>query len=488
MQTSIRFILDNRIVEIDFSLSQELKPTTTVLNYLRSLPDHKGVKEGCAEGDCGACTVVIGECGEHGQLVYKSIDSCLVFLPMVHGKQIITIENLAVVEQGEKKLHPVQQMMVEESGSQCGYCTPGIVMSLFGIYKNHNDPDKEIIQDALAGNLCRCTGYRSIQEATRKACSPGHSDHFSENEKNVYQLLQRILKDQKPLELNGSGQKYFKPFSLKDALRLRKDHPEAILINGSTDIALRQTKKNEGLSSIIDLSGVDELKHYQLAHNQILIGAGATLERVRQKTRDELPALSEICTYFGSLQIRNLATIGGNICSASPIGDTIPVLIAYRAKVIIQSLSGERILDLEDFIRGYRITDLKKDELLTGIIIPKPDKDTKVVSYKVSRRRDLDISTVSAAFRLKLQEKKIIEFIIVYGGMAEMTKRATGTESFLLGKEWTEEIVCNAGEVLDGEFNPISDARSEAGFRSKVARNLLLKFFHHIAGDNNLLH
>lgn len=477
MQNTIRFVLDNKIVDVNFAEFPELKPTTTVLNYLRWLPTHKGVKEGCAEGDCGACTVVIAEPDNDGKLVYTTIDSCLVFLPMIHGKQLITIENLATDRNREQVLHPVQQTMVETNGSQCGYCTPGIVMSLFGLYKNHNNPSREIIYDALTGNLCRCTGYQPIVEAAEKACSLRGKDHFSEYENAILTLLQEINSNHDSLGLITEKQKYFKPFTYQQALRLREENPNAIIINGSTDVALRQTKKKELLSEILDLSGVTEIKTFREEDNCFVFGAGSSLEQLRKFSENKLPALHEMLNVFGSLQIRNVATIGGNIGSASPIGDMLPLLFAHGASVKLNSSSAERIVAIEDFIQGYRKTALADNELITEVIIPVPDDESQLRAYKVSKRKDLDISTVCAAFRLKLGKETVTEIVLAYGGMAATTKRATNTENFLAGKEWSRQNVEAAMQILTNEFAPISDARSEAQFRTTASRNLLLKFY-----------
>ncbi len=477
MQNTVRFVLDDRIVEVDFSKFPELKPTTTALNYLRSLPAHKGVKEGCAEGDCGACTVVIAELNSNNKLVYKTLDSCLVFLPMIHGKQLITVENLAISEKKEKILHPVQQLMVDTNGSQCGYCTPGIMMSLFGLYKNHHNPSREIIEDALTGNLCRCTGYQPIIEAAQRACTNNGKDHFTGKEKDTIALLKEITDNKKTLEIKTEKQKYLKPFTLKEALRLRKESPNAILVNGATDLALRQTKKKELLTSIIDISGVDELKSFSEDKENFIFGAGLSMEEVRKFSSDKLPALYKILKVFGSLQIRNIATIGGNVGSASPIGDTLPVLFAYGAKIKLCSGTSERTVNIEEFIKGYRQTDLKNDELITEVIVPKYGNDTLVDSYKVSKRKSLDISTVSGAFRLKLDNEKVTEIVLAFGGMAAVTKRAVKTEKFLNGKKWSRENVEAAMSILAEEFTPLSDARSKAEFRRVAAKNLLMKFY-----------
>ncbi|NTW32155.1 MAG: xanthine dehydrogenase small subunit [Bacteroidetes bacterium] len=477
MNNIVRFVLDNKIVEIDFFKKQELKPTTTVLNYLRSYPEHKGVKEGCAEGDCGACTIVVAELDKNEKLVYKTLDSCLVFLPMIHGKQLITVENLAIEGTKEKILHPVQQLMVETNGSQCGYCTPGIIMSLFGLYKNHNNPSREIIEDALTGNLCRCTGYQSIIEAAQKACTVKGKDHFSEKEKDVVKMLKNIAENKESLVLSTENQKYFKPFSLEEALIIRLENPDAIIINGSTDVALRQTKKNEHFAKILDISGVEELKTFYEDKDCYVFGSGISIEQVKNFSKETLPALYKMLSVFGSLQIRNIATIGGNAGSASPIGDTLPLLFAYGAKLKLTSGAGDRVIEIEDFIKGYRQTDLGNDELIKEIIIPKTDNSTKINSFKISKRKDLDISTVSGAFKLKLEQENVSEIILAYGGMAATTKRAVNTEKFLTGKKWSKKNVEEAMNIVAEEFTPLSDARSEAEFRTIAAKNLLMKFY-----------
>jgi xanthine dehydrogenase small subunit len=473
MNSQISFVLDGRLEAIDFRDASGLTPTTTVLNYLRSLPTHKGVKEGCAEGDCGACTVVLGERDADGKMHYKSVDSCLVFLPMIHGKQLVTVEDLKS-QKGE--LHPVQQAMVETGGSQCGYCTPGFVMSLFSLYKNKDQPSRADIDDALTGNLCRCTGYRPIVEAAAKSCIHQGNDVLTVLEPKVSGLLKSIPHEAVRLQTNN--QEYFRPVSLTEALRLKRDHREAIVLCGATDQALRVTKKHELLKQIIDLSGLDEIKTISENVSSVVIGAGVCLSEIMSKVHSHFPALHVMLSVFGSQQIRNLATLGGNLGTASPIGDTLPVLMAYNARVLLESIGKKREVPMDDFITGYRQTARKPDELITGIIIPKMTNGAVVKAYKVSKRKDLDISTVSAAFRLELTGGKRIENIkLVYGGMAERTKRATRTEEFLTGKNWEREAVAEAMLQLGKEFKPISDARSGAEFRTVAARNLLLKFW-----------
>ena len=482
MNNTIQFILDDKIVEIDFSKETNLKPTTTVLNYLRNLNNHKGVKEGCAEGDCGACTIVLAELNKENKLIYKAVDSCLVFLPMIHGKQLITVENLSDKKNGETVLHPVQKSMVNFFGSQCGYCTPGFIMSLFALYKSHINPGREIIEDALTGNLCRCTGYLPILEAAQSACQNISEDKFSANENDIIYKLKSISKNKTSILLEKEKQIYFHPQSLDDALMLKKHYKNAIVTNGATDIALRQTKKNEPLFEILDISGIREIKNISEREDGYFIGAGVTLESLKQFSESKLPAHFSILKVFGSLQIRNVATIGGNIGSASPIGDLLPVLFVYNAEVIIQSMLTKRDVEINNFIKGYRKTDIQADELITSVFIPKPENNSIIKSYKISKRKDLDISTVSLAVKLILEKKIVKDIILAYGGMAEITKRAENSESYLKNKIWNRENVEEAMKIIYDEFTPLSDARSGSEFRRITAKNLLLKFF--IEGQN----
>lgn len=476
MQSKISFVLDGKIKTIDFKNNLKHTPTTTVLNYLRSLPNHKGVKEGCGEGDCGACTVVLTELSG-GKIKYSAVNSCLIFLPKIHGKQLITVENIKLPD---GKLHPVQQAMVDLNASQCGFCTPGIVMSLFALYKNRPRPSRAEIEDALTGNLCRCTGYKPIIDAAQKALKTPKNDHFSKQEKEIVKMLKSISKDS--LYIETENQKYYLPVNLNELLNLRTRFPEALIINGATDAALRVTKGHELLKEIIDVSNIAELKEIKEERDSIYFAAGVTVNEVMQFSKKSFPALYQMGAVFGSKQIRNLATIGGNLGSASPIGDLLPVLTAYNAQVVLQSAKGKRLVDMDGFITGYRKTVLRKNEIIKGVRIPKINNGVLIKSYKVSKRKDMDISTVSAAFRLELNNNGLIDSIkIIYGGMAEMTKRAKSVEAFLKGKAWKRETVENAMPLFDKDFKPISDARSGAEFRSIAARNLLLKFW----GDTN---
>jgi xanthine dehydrogenase small subunit len=473
-------VLDGKIVSPDFGSSPRLTPTTTVLNYLRGLPVHKGVKEGCAEGDCGACTVVVGELGGDGRLRYRAVDSCLVLLPMLHGKQLITVENL-----NGDRLHPVQVAMVETNGSQCGFCTPGFVMSLFSLYKNSNHPSREEIDDALTGNLCRCTGYKPIIQAAADSCVHEGIDLFTGEEPRVAGLLRSIR--QESIRLTTDEQVYFRPASTGEAITLKHEHPDAILICGATDVALRVTKRHELLEEIIDLSGIEEMRSITDDGASMRIGAGACLSDVMAAVQEYFPALGDMLAVFGSRQIRNLATLGGNLGTASPIGDTLPVLLAYGARIVVEGINGRRELPLDGYFTGYRKTQRKPDELITSIILPKQKNGAIVRAYKVSKRKDLDISTVSAGIRLELNSGKISSLVLAYGGMAERVKRARSAEQNLLGKAWSRESVEQAMELIDRDFTPLSDARSGAEFRKLAARNLLLKFWSDTIAHHQLI-
>ena len=473
MKSAIAFVLDGKVVGIDFDRASQLTPTTTVLNYLRGLPQHRGVKEGCAEGDCGACTVVIGELRTDRTIDYRAVDSCLLFLPMIHGKQLITIENL---KDSSGQLHPVQQAIVDAHGSQCGYCTPGIVMTLFALFKGVNKPSREEIADALAGNLCRCTGYEPILKAAAATCDGKGRDHFTADEARIAELLESIPSN--GISLSTDLQRYDQPATMDECLVLMEKFPDAHIINGATDVALTVTKKFEVLSHIIDCSRIAELRSVSSDGHGLTIGAGVPISEVMKLVKNDFPGLYQMLTVFAARQIRNVATLGGNIGTASPVSDTLPVLMAYGAEIILQSRRGIRRVKADSFVKGYRMTNRRPDELITAVVMPRQSSATCIRTYKVSKRRDLDIATVSAAFRLDLDERGIVSDItLAYGGMAECTRRSLSAETFLKGRAWTRQQVEEAQAFVDKDFNPISDVRGGAEFRKIAARNLLLKFW-----------
>ncbi len=473
---TLKFVLDGRIVEIDF-VKSKLHPSTTVLNYLRSLPGHKGTKEGCAEGDCGACTVVLGELVEN-RISYSAVDSCLLFLPAIHGKQLITVENLANHEGNNILLHPVQQAMIDHYASQCGFCTPGIVMSLFALYKSDLPVNRNNIIQALSGNLCRCTGYDPIYQAALQCCLHRIPDHFTRQEPEISELLKYICDESTGLEIKTPNQYYFLPKTLPEAIEFRASNPDARVINGATDTAIQQNKNFEFHKIILDLSAIQELKTIRKEKDGVYLSAGTTIEMLKNFAETELKILLPLLDVFASWQIRNVATIGGNLATASPIGDLIPVFIALKAKVELISQQGNRWVEISDFITGYRKNCIQPDELILGVFLPSVNPGVIFKTEKVSNRRDLDISTLSLAMRLETCHEKVVkEIILAFGGMADQPKRAFQTEQFLTGQVWSGPVIGQAMKLLEQDFTPICDARASALYRLKASKNLLLKMF-----------
>lgn len=480
MQSSVSFVLDDRIVTVDFHAGSGMTPTTTVLNYLRALPHHMGVKEGCAEGDCGACTVVLGELSD-GHMRYRAVDACLVFLPMLHGKELITVENL---KSSTGELHPVQQSLVDNYGSQCGFCTPGFVMSLFALYQNKMNLTEAEVRTALTGNLCRCTGYKPIVDAAMLACVSRREDHPPQDPAPASHLLQTIPAGD--ILLTTERQTYFRPATIRAAMELKHEHADALVVNGATDVALRVTKKHELLPLVLDLSGIEELRGVTEEKGAITVAAGVSIAEFLELCRGHFPAIAEMLSVFGSVQIRNLATIGGNLGTASPVGDLMPVLIAHKAQIVLRSLRGERRVKAAEFVTGYRHTASLPDELITAVVLPRISPRAIIKSYKVSKRRDLDIATVSSGFRLELENgNHIKEIILAYGGMSDRVQRAENAEAFLQGKTWDRPTIEMAMRKVDTDFTPISDARGSATMRRIAARNLLLKFWTESVGNGD---
>ncbi len=471
----IRFILDNQLVSIDCR-KQNLLPSTTVLDYLRSDEGHKGTKEGCAEGDCGACTVVLAELDANQQLTYRAVDSCLLFLPALQGKQLITIENLAHYSKTGIQLHPVQQAMVDKHASQCGYCTPGLTMSLFAMYKSSTSPSLENISRGLAGNLCRCTGYQSINEAAKLSLHKPDNDVFTNNERQTITSLKHLMVSFDGLEIQHPEQHYFLPKNLHDALGIKQTYPNILVVNGATDVAVRQNKSGIYPTSILDLSMVQEIKQLRTTKGSFMIGAACSVEVLRKLVKKKYTEFSPILEHFASQQIRNIASIGGNLCTASPIGDLLPVLQVLNAKVILQSITSRREMKVSDFITGYRTTQLDKDEILTEIFIPKKAGNFYYFSEKVSTRNDVDIASLCFAMKMHCDDNQIIETIdLIFGGMAARVKHAEETEKFLRGKAVSDALRSELSTVISLDFEPLNDARSTKEYRLMVAQNLIVK-------------
>lgn len=467
----ISFVYRNKIQTIDFKESK-FTPNSTLLEFIRSNQNTKGTKEGCNEGDCGACTVVLIE-KTNNQIKYRAINSCVMFLPSVHGKQILTIEDIGSVD----KLHPIQQIFIDQHASQCGFCTPGFIMSLFAQKADKINSTKEELVEAVTGNLCRCTGYEPI---VNSAYDISKLDDLQQFNTHLREDLIDQIDISKTIVINKDVYKFFIPSSINKALKLKSENKNAVITSGSTDLVLKVTKRKEAIEEIIDISSIQEIQGIYETDTEYVFGAGTKIEDIYQFSKEKLPALANMLAYFGAKQIRNRATIGGNIATASPIGDILPVLYAYKAKITIAGAK-ERVIDVDSFITGYRQTVLNDDELISNIIIPKINKNQKVKSYKISKRLNLDISTVSAGFNLLVDNNNnVLDILLAFGGMAEMTKRAQKTEQFLLNKEFNQENVILSSKILQTEFKPISDARSSKETRSIMAKNLLIKFYEEI--------
>lgn len=472
---TLQFWLNDRRIEV-----VGVNGTTTLLRYLRDHLSETGTKEGCAEGDCGACTVALLEERPGEAPTYRAVNSCLLFLPMLQGKRVYTVEGLRDRSRSPDDpaaYHPAQLALVETRGSQCGYCTPGIVMSLFeATYREDMGADWQI-DEQLAGNLCRCTGYRPIREAGRKVAGMRPDDVFRATMEQ-YRAHDAALDITAVDGLDGE-QRYIQPTSFEGLWAARAEHPDAVLVSGGTDLALRVTKFKEHFPVVIGLEGLAELREIERTPLGWSIGAGVSLTRVMEFVGTELQALHKMLWVFGSRQVRSRATLGGNLVNASPIGDTAPVLAALGAMVVVRGSGGERQIDLGDFFTGYRKTALDGDEIVVRVLIPEVPRGAYCASYKVSKRREMDISTVSAGMYVELNGGGVVRRIrLSYGGMSAVAgARATRTEAALLGREWTRANVEAALDQVDADFLPIADHRGTARYRATVARNLLLGFW-----------
>ena len=471
IQNHIDFLFNDELVQLELDVPGSWSSTTTVLEWLRSKDMYTGTKEGCGEGDCGACTVVIAE-EIQGELRYKSITSCIVFLPYLNGKQLITIEHLSTEFQGKIHLHSVQSILSKHNGSQCGFCTPGMVMSLVSYYKNlDNETD---IDHSLSGNLCRCTGYESIKNAAVEIQTISRIDGFSSSEQSNLERIREIKHSSKSFRTAH----YFQPKTLVEALVLKEQLPELAVVAGATDMSLLKTKKRLTLPSLLDISQIDELKNIIKRDGFYEIGCLVTIEQLFQELKDVWPDFAQILALFGSQQIRNMATVGGNLGSSSPIGDLLPLLMSHQTDIVIQDSTTTRRESIFDFFIDYRKNSLSLNEIITKIFIP-VDAEWIFWSEKLSKRKQLDISTVTAAFGLRLTAgNNIGAVILAFGGMAVVPLRATETEDFLLGKPMSDELFSIAAELIMGEFQPLSDVRSSSEGRLIMASNLLRKFYY----------
>jgi xanthine dehydrogenase small subunit len=438
----------------------------TVLEYLRTRTNLTGTKEGCAEGDCGACTVIVGEiCND--EIYYKAVNACIMFVPALDGKHLVTIEYLKSLS---AKPHPVQQAMVDCHASQCGFCTPGFVMSLSALFHNNKSVTDDDIQNAIAGNLCRCTGYRPIVDAARSVLDKG--DMFL----TAGQELQGLRRDSM-FAYEADGKKFFSPLDTQGLAEILSEYPDATMLAGGTDVGLWVTKAHRNIDVIIYTGNVSDLLDIEETDKCLEIGAAVSYSKAFDLLAAYDPTMEELLVRFASTQIRNSGTIGGNIANGSPIGDGMPPLIALGTKIILASVKGQREIDLEDYFIAYGKQDINQGEFLEKIIIPAKPDNMLFKTYKLSKRFDQDISAVCGAFSILLDEDRISEARIVFGGMAATPKRAAKAEATLSGASWSEETVRQAMEAIEEDFAPLTDMRASAEYRTKAAQNLLYRFY-----------
>ena len=473
MHNTVRFILAGQLEEI-----RDCAPTRTVLEFLREEKGLTGTKEGCAEGDCGACTVVIGELHEN-RIRYRAVNSCIQFLPSLDGKQLVTVEDLTPPgHHNDTELHVVQQAMVDQHGSQCGFCTPGFVMSLFAMYHNQTETGlkRSDIDLGLAGNLCRCTGYAPIVRAAEQTLAAERNDRFTAKEDQTVSLLKTIQATE-ALEIDSANGQFYAPHSVDELCRLLQSHPQATLVAGATDVGLWVTKQQRSLEKVIYLGAVEELKEIRDDNGHLSIGAAVSYTDATQAITSRYPSFLSLIERIGATQVRNAGTIGGNIANGSPIGDMPPGLIAIGAKLNLRSSQGQRCVDLEDYFISYGKQDLKTGECVEQILLPGPGDDQLFATYKISKRIEQDISAVCAAFSIRLDNDTITDARVCFGGMAEIPKRATACEQVLNGSRWCQQTINEAKQALLDDFTPLSDMRASARYRHQVSQNLLQRFF-----------
>ncbi|CAN5921623.1 xanthine dehydrogenase small subunit [soil metagenome] len=448
MADYLQFVLNDQLVELT-----DLSPLTTLLDWLREHRGLKGTKEGCAEGDCGACTVVL----ERADGRREAMNSCIALLGQLDGQSVRTVEGL----HDGKAPHAVQTVLAEADATQCGFCTPGFVMSAYAFAAGGEAADLDTIHDALAGNLCRCTGYRPIVEAMTRIAGLT-VEPISVNS----QPLPRTM----PAVFDGT---FHVPRSLGELLAMRAAHPDSVLVAGATDVGLLASRARKPPASVIHLSHVPELTAVSETATHVTIGAAASYAQAMPILIAHYPALKSYLARLGSRQIRTMGTVGGNIGTASPIGDMPPVLIALEATLVLVSKRGTRQLPLEDFFLDYRKTALAADEVIQAITLPKLGPDEVFFCDKLSKRRDQDISTVAAGYRLRIKEGRVEDARIAFGGMAATPRRARTVEAALLKAASLKDGLAAAVQAVEADFKPIDDWRGTGAYRLQAAKNLL---------------
>ena len=461
---TLRFVLGHRPHALP-----DVAPDRTLLDVLREDLRCTAVKEGCASGDCGACTVAVAEAEEGGRLHWRAINSCIRLAHSVEGMAVFTAEDIA----GEGgRLHPAQRAMLECHGSQCGFCTPGFVMSLFTLHRQRDGVavSRDEALHALSGNLCRCTGYRPILDAAQ---TMHHWPDVPLDESGLLQQLKLLAQDGRAPVADSASNFYATPTTLSELLRLRAAHPQALIAAGTTDVGLWVTKQHRRFGQIIDVTRVTELRRIERGAHSLSIGAAASLTEAFDALAESRPQLKPFFDRFAGLPVRESGTLGGNVANGSPIGDSMPLLIALGATLVLASTRGERTLPIEDFYLAYRKTALAPDEVLARIEVPQPTPHEWLRADKISKRFEDDISAVCLAVALQVEDGVIHSARIGAGGVAAVPARAIQTEAALAGQSCAEGAFDAAASVLEAEFKPLSDMRASSAYRRAVLGNLL---------------
>ena len=465
---TVRFLLNGEPVTL-----ADPDPAETVLDWLRIRQQLTGTKEGCNEGDCGACTVMLTAIAGDGEVARSAVNSCVLFLPQLDGKALRTVEGVAA---NGGDLHPVQKRMIEHHGSQCGFCTPGFIMSMVAAHSTSRDDH----DDVLAGNLCRCTGYAPIVRAAQAAESDPAPSWIEDDVSLLRSQL--IAKTTKDSVLAGANGAYGMPRTADELAQWKLDHPHGTLVGGATDLGLVVNKDMKSIAPMCFVSQVNDLAEISSEEGGLRVGATATISKLRSAVADRYPDLGELLRRFGSEQVRNVATIGGNIANGSPIGDGAPPLIALGATLTLRHGDNRRDVDLEDFFIAYGQQDLRPGEFVESIHIP--GGSDRLRCFKLSKRFDQDISAVLGCFNIIADDIGTIESArIAFGGMAATPKRAHAVEECLVGQTWNKETVARAADRFASDFTPITDMRASAGYRLAAARNMLLRCYLDDVGD-----
>ncbi len=470
MRRTVNFVLNDQTISLD-----AVDPTMTLLEWLRIRQRLTGTKEGCGEGDCGACTVVVGRL-RHGSLRYEAINSCIRFVAVLDACHVVTVEHLKAVT---GHTHPVQQAMTELHGSQCGFCTPGIVMSLMALWLNNDKaPTRGRIEDGLAGNLCRCTGYGPILAALDRAYEIGarSADPLVAGQAAITRRL-AALADQQVIAIGDGARELLAPATADQLAELTVAHPDATIVAGATDVGLWITKMLQRPACVISLGRVAELDRIEKRDDALVIGALASISDARDALASLGPQVDELVRRFGSEQIRNAGTVGGNIANGSPIGDFPPLLIALGAAVTLRQGNARRTLPLEQFFVAYKKQDRQAGDFVEELTVPKLKPGTLLHVSKISKRFDEDISAVCGAFLLERNgDGRVTQAVLAFGGMAATPKRAANAEAALIGKPFDAKAADAAAIAVARDFAPLDDWRASARYRTTVAANLIRRF------------